>query len=74
VPDAKTAIRIAEAVWIPVYGEEKIRQERPIHARLHGSKDRWLVTGSLPKGYIGGVALAVISKTDGRILRVSHGL
>jgi hypothetical protein len=28
VPDAKTAEKIAEAVLIPVYGEEKISRER----------------------------------------------
>jgi NTF2 fold immunity protein len=31
------------------------------------------VEGSLPKGAKGGVALAEISKEDGRIIRVSHG-
>jgi len=29
VPDAKTAEKIAEAVLIPVYGEEQISRERP---------------------------------------------
>jgi hypothetical protein len=29
VPDAKTAVKIAEAVLIPVYGENKIESERP---------------------------------------------
>jgi hypothetical protein len=29
VPDEKTAIRIAEAVWSPIYGEEEIRREKP---------------------------------------------
>ena len=34
----------------------------------------WHVSGSLPKGSVkGGVAVAEISKSDGRIIRVSHG-
>ena len=33
----------------------------------------WTVEGSLPKGRKGSVALARISKKDGRILRVIHG-
>ena len=71
VPDEKTAIRIAEAVWSPIYGEDKIQNEKPFVASLKG--EVWTVQGSLPKGWVGGVAIAEISKSDGRILRVSHG-
>ena len=71
VPDAKTAMQIAELVWMPIYGEEKIRNEKPFNADLLNGV--WTVTGSLPKGFVGGVALAEISKVDGCILRVSHG-
>ena len=72
VPDAATASRIAEAVWIPIYGESKIAAEKPFKATLKG--DVWTVTGKdLPKNTVGGVAEADISKRDGRILRVIHG-
>jgi hypothetical protein len=71
VPDEKTAMRIAEAVWSPIYGEEKIQSEKPFVASLKSGV--WTVQGSLPKGWVGGVAIAEISKSDGRILRVSHG-
>ena len=72
VPDATTASRIAEAVWIPIYGEKQIATQKPFKATLKG--DVWTVTGNdLPPGTLGGVAEADISKRDGRILRVSHG-
>lgn len=72
VPDAATASRIAEAVWIPIYGEKLIFSEKPFKVTLHG--DVWTVTGKdLPAGWAGGVAEADISKRDGRILRVIHG-
>jgi hypothetical protein len=71
VPDAATAIAIAVAVWNPIYGEKQISSERPYLAQLAGGK--WTVTGSLPKGWRGGVAIAVIAKQDGRVTRVSHG-
>ena len=29
VPDAKTAIRIAEAVWLPIYGKKVLDDEKP---------------------------------------------
>ena len=70
VPDAKTATQIAVAVWTPIYGAKKIQGEKPYRATL--TNGVWTVKGSLPKGYIGGVAVAQISKRDGRILGVIH--
>lgn len=71
VPDAETAITIAVAVWIPIYGEAQIAQEKPYTAVLLNGI--WTVQGSLPKEMLGGVAIAEISKIDGRVIRVSHG-
>ena|GEM_PF-826756 len=70
VPNEETAIRIAEAVWLPIYGKS-IYEERPFKAEL--ANGVWYVTGSLPEGWLGGVAEAEINKVDGKILRVSHG-
>jgi hypothetical protein len=71
VPDDTTAIKIAVAVWEPIYGADKIAAEKPFRATL--AKGVWTVQGSLPKGWVGGVALAEILRADGRIIRVSHG-
>ena len=71
VPDEVTAIKIAVAVWEPIYGAAAIAKEKPYHATLHGRI--WTVTGSLPRGATGGVALAEMSKEDGRITHISHG-
>ena len=70
VPDEETAIQIAEAIFIPIYGKDKIKQEYPLKATL--SEGVWTVTGTLPKGLKGGVALAEIAKDDARIIRVDH--
>ncbi len=71
VPDEKTAVRIAVAVWEPIYGVEAIAAQRPYHARLENGV--WIVEGSLPRTMPGGVAIAEIAKDDGRVSRVSHG-
>jgi len=71
VPDAGTAVLIAEAILTPIYGADQIHNERPFRATLQGQI--WFVRGSLPPGYDGGVAEVEISKDDGRILRVMHG-
>jgi hypothetical protein len=70
VPNEETAKKIAEAVWLPIYGN-KIYDEKPYKTYL---KDNiWVVTGFLPQGYIGGTAYIEIRKSDGKILKVTHG-
>jgi len=71
VPDADTAIKIAVAVWEPIYGAKQIAGEAPYHATLRGSI--WYVCGSLPEGMLGGVATAQIARKNGRIIKVIHG-
>jgi hypothetical protein len=71
VPDKATAMKIAEAVWVPIYGQKVINSEKPFKAQLKDGV--WMVEGTLPTGDEGGVALAEIAKSDGRIIRVTHG-
>ena len=72
VPDEKTAIAIAVAVWLPIYGEERIQKEKPFKAVLKDGV--WHVEGTLsPENTLGGVAEAEILKEDGKILQISHG-
>src|SRR5271156_591451 len=80
VPDANTAVRVAEAVLTPVFGKKQIESERPFTAQLEGEK--WIVSGTLscPDGKgrrttscVGGVAGVEISKSDARILSMTHG-
>jgi hypothetical protein len=71
VPDAETAIKIAVAAWTPIYGAKKIAGEKPFKAVLKDGV--WTVTGSLSKGWAGGVAEAHISQETGCILKIIHG-
>jgi NTF2 fold immunity protein len=71
VPDATTAIKIAEAVWIPIFGKRRLSDEKPFTARLVNGV--WYVAGTLPKGTRGGTAFAEISKETGCIIKVGHG-
>ena len=79
VPDSQTAVKVAEAVLIPVYGEKQIRSEEPFTGQLKG--DVWTVEGTLrcPDGKggfttdcSGGVAVVKLSKADGRVLFMMH--
>jgi hypothetical protein len=70
VPDEQTAIRIAEAILLPIYGEKTINSERPLRASLRGGV--WMVEGTLPKGFDGGTAVVRLSMDDGRVLFITH--
>ena len=70
VPNEETAIKIAEAIWLPIYGE-KIYQKKPFKAELEN--EVWIVKGSLPLGMKGGVPYIEIQKKDCKILQVTHG-
>jgi hypothetical protein len=76
VPDAATALKIAEAVLIPVYGEAVVHSERPFKAVLKG--DAWIVTGSVPCDgppgavCLGGESDVRISKKTAQILFMTH--
>jgi hypothetical protein len=70
VPDPTTAVAIAIAVWEPIYGKKNVAEEAPYRATLKDG--RWTVTGTLPKGRVGGTATAVIDKMNGRIITIFH--
>jgi ATP-dependent Clp protease ATP-binding subunit ClpA len=69
VPDKETAVRIAEAVWIVLYGKKGIELKKPYKVELEN--EMWTVTGTYLDQSTSRVATARISKADGRILRVA---
>jgi hypothetical protein len=76
VPDAETAIRIAEAVWLPVYGAEKVERGKPFKAELKTAAEPgewavWTVSGSQEGGENESSLCAVIRKWDGQILAIT---
>src|SRR5437660_8623001 len=82
VPDSATAVKIAEAVLVPVYGQKLIESERPFTSELKA--DVWTVSGTLhcpdgkggfKSGYScrGGAATVQISKTDAHVVSMTHG-
>jgi len=82
VPDAATALRIAEPALIKVYGKNKIDDEKPLTAKLENGV--WKVYGTLccpnrnggrtceSGKCVGGVAALELRQSDGKILSISH--
>lgn len=71
VPNKETAIKIAEVIWLPIYGES-IYKKKPFNAVLIDNKV-WRVQGSLNPEQLGGVPYIEINKKDCRIIKVTHG-
>lgn len=72
VPNEATALRVAEAILEPIYGRVQLDKERPFKAELNGNI--WHVYGAMPPiNVFSGVAEIWISKTDCKIIRVTHG-
>ena len=72
VTDETTAIKIAEAIWLPIYGNS-IYDKQPFNAKYVEKDNSWIVEGTLPPNILGGVPEIKINRTTGEILYVRHG-
>jgi NTF2 fold immunity protein len=70
VPDSTSAKKIAEIIFINVYGEE-VLSKKPFIATLKNGI--WVVEGSLEKDAMGGVPRIEITQDSCKILNISHG-
>jgi TonB family protein len=80
IPNESTAINAVLPELIHIYGASQIAREEPFSAELSG--ETWTVGGTLHCGdgkggtttlCVGGVAYAYLSKSDGRVIGISHG-
>ena len=76
VPDEETAVKIAEAAWLPIYGDA-IYDKLPFKARYDDIAEVWYVRGTVPRTLNGGLQFGgtpemTIRKEDGQILFVIH--
>ena len=71
VPDQKTAVRVAEAILVAQYGEERVNAQLPLLAD-GSNKDFWIVQGSAHERTprFGGGPAVWINKHSGCILGV----
>jgi hypothetical protein len=79
VPDESTAISIAKAIAIPVYGANKIDREEPLKAKLDSGI--WHISGTLHCGIwlswykstcADGTIEVDLTASDGRVLKLIH--
>jgi hypothetical protein len=70
VPDAQTAIRIAEPILFRHFGEHEIKAEMPYIVKLENGI--WKIGGTLPEGFLGGVFYIDIRQKDACVLRLGY--
>ncbi len=72
VADKETAIRIAEAIWLSIYGK-KIKQSKPFEVTYIQTLDCWKVKGTSSKDLsVKSVKEIVIKKRHGEISQAGH--
>ena len=75
VPNAQTAAKIAEAICLPIYGDN-IYNEQPFKVTLEADSI-WHIKGTFKDplfGYrAGGVVHVKVRKSDAKVLYVMHG-
>ncbi len=70
VPNEETAVKVAEAILVPIYGEEVLKK-KPFTAKLINNKF-WRVKGTIDTDELGGIPIVEIQKSDCKILNVTH--
>lgn len=71
IPDEATAIAVAEPILFKIYGRDQIIGEKPY--TISSVDGYWMLSGSLAKGYLGGVFFIILSAKDGRVIKLTHG-
>lgn len=65
------ALKLAKNQWAEKFGKESLEM-KPINIKLK-SDSIWVIEGSLPAGFDGGVPYAEINANTCEILEISHG-
>lgn len=65
------AIALAEFYLFDIYGKKEILLQKPYDIFL--IKNRWLISGTLKKGYVGGAFMIIIDAINGSVLQITHG-
>jgi hypothetical protein len=71
IKDSLTAIHAVEPILFSIYGKDNITDQRPYETYF--ISNHWIISGTLPKNYVGGTFLFIMDARDGRVLRITHG-
>jgi hypothetical protein len=71
IKDTLTAIHIAENILFSYYDKTSIINQQPYE--IHHINNYWVIFGTLPKSYKGGVFLIILDDRNSEIIKLTHG-
>jgi NTF2 fold immunity protein len=71
LPDTATALRAIEPLLFRVYNKKSIEWQRPYE--IYHIEKYWVISGTLPFGYAGGIFMVVVDASNSRVLELIHG-
>ena len=71
IKDSTTAVATAEPILFGIYGKDNILRQKPYH--IYHVDNHWIISGSLPKGSLGGTFLIIFNDRNCKIVRLTHG-
>lgn len=71
IKNVDTAVKIAEPILFEIYGKESIEHQKPYE--IHKLDNYYVISGTLPKGSLGGTFIIIIDGTNSKVLKISHG-
>lgn len=71
VTESKDVKKKAEKIWLDIYGES-ITKKKPYEVYFDSKSQVWLVKGTLPYNWYGGVPYILIEAKTGKVLAVWH--
>ena len=69
--DQEKAVNFSEMVLFDIYGKRNIEKQKPYD--VYNIDEYWLISGTLPKGKLGGNFLIIIDSRNYEIIRLTHG-
>jgi len=70
IKNKNMAISIAEPILFSIYGEQKIKEQKPY--KIFNIDNYWVIYGTL-KYEKGGTFMIIIDSHDCRVIRITHG-
>ncbi|RLZ06404.1 NTF2 fold immunity protein [Faecalibacter macacae] len=71
IKNDSTAIKVAESILFEIYGENNIIKQKPYE--IYKIESYYVISGTLPKNYVGGTFLIIINSFNSEIIRITHG-
>ncbi|QNH63712.1 NTF2 fold immunity protein [Hymenobacter sediminicola] len=69
--DTAAALSAIEPLLFRAYGKKGIERQRPYE--IYRIEEYWVINGTLPYGYFGGVFIVVVDARNSRVLELIHG-